>query len=84
MPKISAILAEREGAAGAQPWVAFEYFPPRTAEGVANLYKRFKRMATQSASQLRPGARLCPARASPPPSPRPHPSPPLQSPPTPT
>ena len=45
MPKISEILAEREKSA--EPWVAFEYFPPRTADGVANLYKRFRRMSSQ-------------------------------------
>jgi 5,10-methylenetetrahydrofolate reductase len=36
--------------ASGTPYVAFEFFPPRTAEGVANLYKRFRRMAQQSAS----------------------------------
>jgi methylenetetrahydrofolate reductase (NADPH) len=30
-----------------KPFVAFEYFPPRTAEGVANLYARMERMAKQ-------------------------------------
>lgn len=29
-------------------FIAFEYFPPRTEEGVSNLYKRFTRMASQS------------------------------------
>lgn len=32
-----------------KPWVAFEFYPPRTKEGVDNLYKRFGRMAAQSA-----------------------------------
>jgi 5,10-methylenetetrahydrofolate reductase len=47
MPKISEILAvaEKED----RPWIAFEYFPPRTPEGVKTLYSRFKRMASQSA-----------------------------------
>ena len=27
------------------PFIAFEYFPPRTAEGVTNLYARLERMA---------------------------------------
>ena len=39
----------RELEAQGSTYIAFEYFPPRTAEGVATLYKRFKRMATQSA-----------------------------------
>mmetsp|Transcript_11709 Transcript_11709/g.19880 ORF Transcript_11709/g.19880 Transcript_11709/m.19880 type:complete len:383 (+) Transcript_11709:187-1335(+) len=30
-----------------KPFVSFEYFPPRTAEGVANLYDRIARMASQ-------------------------------------
>lgn len=30
-----------------KPWVAFEFYPPRTKEGVDNLYKRFGRMAAQ-------------------------------------
>lgn len=37
--------AEAEG----KTWVAFEFYPPRTADGVANLYKRFGRMTQQSA-----------------------------------
>ena len=41
-------IAEAE-AAGAAPWVAFEFFPPRTTEGVTNLYKRFERMSEQGA-----------------------------------
>ena len=51
MPKISEILAVEEQKE--RPWVAFEYFPPRTADGVANLYKRFKRMASQRACSSR-------------------------------
>jgi hypothetical protein len=34
--KITEAIAATAGA----PYVAFEYFPPRTAEGVANLHKR--------------------------------------------
>ena len=45
MPKISAIIQEK----GQHPYVAFEYFPPRTADGVAALQKRFVRMASQGA-----------------------------------
>ena len=45
MPKISQIVEEKGGA----PYVAFEYFPPRTADGVAALQKRFVRMASQGA-----------------------------------
>jgi len=33
---------------GTSPYVAFEYFPPRTAEGVTTLQKRFVRMASQA------------------------------------
>jgi hypothetical protein len=46
MPKLSELIAER----GDEIWTAFEYFPPRTQDGVNTLYKRFARMATQSAS----------------------------------
>ncbi len=35
--------------AAGRPFIAFEYFPPRTAEGVANLYKRLERMVLLSA-----------------------------------
>lgn len=44
-------LIEKIKAAEAEdkPWVAFEFYPPRTADGVANLYKRFDRMTQQSA-----------------------------------
>jgi len=34
--------------ANGKPFVSFEYFPPRTAEGVQNLYDRIGRMATQN------------------------------------
>ncbi len=30
-----------------KPFIAFEYFPPRTADGVTNLYNRIERMAIQ-------------------------------------
>lgn len=39
--KIKAWQAERPGV----PWFSFEYFPPKTDLGVANLYERFDRMA---------------------------------------
>jgi methylenetetrahydrofolate reductase (NADPH) len=29
-----------------KPFFSFEFFPPKTGEGVANLYVRFDRMAT--------------------------------------
>ena len=29
------------------PFIAFEYFPPRTEQGVQNLYERFDRMKNQ-------------------------------------
>jgi methylenetetrahydrofolate reductase (NADPH) len=65
MPKISSIIAEK----GDTPYVAFEYFPPRTAEGVASLQKRFVRMASQGAwpfptlpktPRVPPSPRACP------------------------
>ena len=37
--------AEKEN----RPYIAFEFYPPRTAEGVANLTRRFARMLQQSA-----------------------------------
>lgn len=55
MPKIIDLVRAR--AAGDEskdgepkPFIAFEYYPPRTEEGVANLYKRLGRMAKLSAS----------------------------------
>ena len=48
--KIIDLIHSRE-AAGAT-YIAFEYFPPRTADGVTTLYKRFKRMATQRACEV--------------------------------
>ena len=48
MVKLSEKIAAAEAASDA-PWVAFEFFPPRTADGVANLYKRFDRMTLQGA-----------------------------------
>jgi hypothetical protein len=35
-----------------ETYVAFEYFPPRTASGVENLYNRFGEMAKQGSSLL--------------------------------
>lgn len=32
------------------PFWSFEYFPPKTSEGVKNLYKRFERMSRLGAS----------------------------------
>lgn len=40
-PKISNLMSEYTSA---KPWVAFEYFPPRTEAGIANLNERFDRM----------------------------------------
>lgn len=37
--------------AAGQTYIAFEYFPPRTPEGVANLYKRCATFATQCEQQ---------------------------------
>jgi len=77
--KITDLIAAK----GDAPWVAFEYFPPRTPEGVANLYKRFTRMATQRAAAARARARAI-ARAALQPAPPALPPPPPQSPSTPT
>jgi hypothetical protein len=46
MPKISDLIKDAEAKGG--PWLALEFFPPRTPEGVANLYKRFKIFQSQS------------------------------------
>lgn len=45
MPKIINLLAEAEKEG--KPYIAFEFYPPRTADGVANLTKRFARMQQQ-------------------------------------
>ena len=44
--KISEKLAQAE--ATQTPYIAFEFYPPRTADGVANLTKRFGRMQQQN------------------------------------
>lgn len=46
MVKINELVkdAEQKG----EPYIAVEFFPPRTPEGVENLQKRFKVFATQS------------------------------------
>jgi hypothetical protein len=61
MGKISDAIAEAE--ASSRPYIAFEFYPPRTAEGVNNLTKRFDRMLLQSAFAGAPGLRS-PARKS--------------------
>ena len=38
---------EKESDESKQPLIAFEYYPPRTKEGVQNLYERFTRMEKQ-------------------------------------
>ena len=45
-------LAERirEKEERGEKYIAFEYFPPRTDDGVQNLYERFHRMKAQSKS----------------------------------
>lgn len=45
MVKISQVLKEAEETG--KPYVALEFFPPHTPEGVANLYKRFKIFQSQ-------------------------------------
>lgn len=43
--KISDIIAEKDAAK--KPWVAFEYYPPRTEKGTENLIARFHKMNKQ-------------------------------------
>ena len=45
MPKISDKIKEAEAAH--KPFIAFEFFPPRTPEGLENLYKRCTNFAAQ-------------------------------------
>ncbi|KAJ8611663.1 hypothetical protein CTAYLR_007887 [Chrysophaeum taylorii] len=42
MPKIAELIAEK--AAKNEEWISYEYFPPRSEQGVANLEARFDRM----------------------------------------
>ena len=42
MPKISDLIAQK--AAAGEDWVSYEFFPPRTEQGVKNLVSRFERM----------------------------------------
>lgn len=42
MPKINDLIAEK--AAKGEDWVSYEYFPPRSEQGVKNLVARFERM----------------------------------------
>ena len=74
MPKLTELIAAKND----QPYVAFEYFPPRTADGVASLCKRFKRMASQGAFLVP----RCPHTRPPPPLTRPSPLTLAQRPPT--
>ncbi len=52
--KIIDLINARDAAAG--PFIAFEYFPPRTEAGVANLRERFGRMKVMGASACSLGA----------------------------
>ena len=42
MPKICDLIAEK--AKAGEDWVSYEFFPPRTEQGVKNLVARFERM----------------------------------------
>jgi len=42
MPKICDLIAEK--AKNGEDWVSYEFFPPRTEQGVKNLVNRFERM----------------------------------------
>jgi len=48
MVKIIDLVNDFKAANGDKPFIAFEYFPPRTEQGVANLYERFERMKQQN------------------------------------
>ena len=64
MPHIDKAIAAKEAAG--ETYIAFEFYPPRTADGVANLYKRFDRMVQQSERALpsqAPPSRTRPTRA---------------------
>ena len=47
--RIDELMAAHTGDA---PWVSFEYYPPRTADGVSNLKKKMPRFKAQSECQL--------------------------------
>jgi len=58
--KIAPLIKAKEEAK--EPFVAFEYFPPRTEDGLMKLYDRVQRMKLQSKSYFLPcGKGLCPA-----------------------
>jgi methylenetetrahydrofolate reductase (NADPH) len=46
MPKITDKVRERRAAAPNDPFFSFEYFPPKTEEGVYNLFTRMDRMCS--------------------------------------
>jgi methylenetetrahydrofolate reductase (NADPH) len=46
MPKITDMVKERRAAAPNDPFFSFEYFPPKTEEGVYNLFSRMDRMCS--------------------------------------
>ena len=46
--KIVTLIKEWQAENGDKPFVSFEYYPPRTEEGVKNLYSRMDRMAKQN------------------------------------
>ena len=49
MPKINDLIADK--AAKGEDWVSYEYFPPRSEQGVKNLEARFERASPASAPQ---------------------------------
>lgn len=48
MVKIIDLINDFKAANADKPFIAFEYFPPRTEQGVQNLYERFDRMKLQN------------------------------------
>lgn len=50
MPKIITELRRREAAG--EKFVSFEFFPPKTEDGVAPLLERMKRFKLQGAQQI--------------------------------
>ena len=59
MPKITDMVRKRRAEAPNDPFFSFEYFPPKTEEGVYNLFSRMDRMSQKAAGRARPSAAAC-------------------------
>ena len=51
MPKITDMVRKRRAEAPNDPFFSFEYFPPKTEEGVYNLFSRMDRMSRRAAGR---------------------------------